>query len=201
MFGFQQKRNLTLEEKLQLLEEVGVVLKPGRSIEELLGSYSRQEYEEEGFGTLLFVLSDEVQIGPDAGASYTRQLFSFDTECIEDNGDYARFATRFAEMFQDEFEISSIEDKVDWESKTAYLSFECQGKQYAIDPELDNDWFDPKVLGLFIQVSEDMNSRKKIGCAIPDGQSVRLCVMTPSQMKAFSKLTGLQMRVLTTRDL
>lgn len=104
-------------------------------------------------------------------------------------------------MFQNEFEISSIEDKVDWESKTAELSFECQGKKYSIEPELNDDWFDSKVLGLFVQVSEAMKSNKKIGFAQPDGQMIRLCVLTPGQMKAFSKLTGLQMRVLTLQDL
>lgn len=201
MFGFKKKRGLTLEEKLQMLAQVGVVMEPGRSIEELLESFGREQYEEDDYDDLLFVLSNEVETGPGAGASYTRQLYSFDTECIEDDGDYAKITNRFAEMFRDEFEISCIEDKVDWDTKTAELSFQCHGKKYFIEPEFQNDWFDAKVLGLFLQVSDDLNSSKKIGIAPPDGQAMQLCVMTPSQMKAFSNLTGLQMRVLTARDL
>lgn len=75
MFGFKKKRKLSLEEKLQSLEEVGVALEPDRSIDELLESFGREEYEGDSYDDLLFALSNEVETGLNAGASYTKQLF------------------------------------------------------------------------------------------------------------------------------
>ena len=201
MFGFKKKMPMTLEQKIAALAEAGVVVDPERTIEEILESNDREEYEEEGFDSLLFTLANEVETGLDAGAYYTNQLYSFDTECVEGDGDYARIAMRFAEMFQGEFEIKAIADKVDWDNKTAELSFECGGKRYHRDLVMDDDWLDAKVFELFVQAENDMNSQRKIGFTDSDGQDILLCVMTPRQMKAFNKLTGQNMRVMTVGDL
>gem|GEM_PF-5642564 len=201
MFRFKKKSLLTLEDKIEKLAEVGVVVDPERTIEEMLVSFNREEYELKGFDSLLFVLANEIESGPGAGAYFTNQLYTFDAECIEDDGDYARIAMRFAEMFQDEFEISEIADKVDWDNNYAEMSFECGGKRYHKEFVLDGDWFDVSVIKLFIEASNDMNSQRKIGFADSDGQEIYLSVMTPIQMKAFSELTGQVMRVLTTNDL
>lgn len=201
MFGFKKKSPKTLEEKIAALAEVGVVVNPERTIEEMLESYGREEYEQEGFDSLLFTLASEVESGLGAGACYTNQLYSFDTECIEDHGDYARIAMRFAEMFRDEFEIKAISDKVDCDNETAELRFECGDKRYHKAFVLTDDWLDVEVFELFIQASNDMKSQRKIGFADSDGQDIWLCVMTLSQMKAFNKLTGQSMRVMTVSDL
>lgn len=201
MFGFKKKAPTTLEEKIEALAAVGVVVDPERTIEEMLESNDREAYEEKGFESLLFTLALEVETGLGAGAYYTNQLYWFDTECIEDTGDYARVAMRFAEMFRDEFEIKDISDKVDWDNESAELSFECGGKRYHKSFVLDSDWLDVAVFELFIQASADMDSLSKIGFTDSDGQDIRLCVMTLKQMKAFNKLTGQNMRVMTVGDL
>jgi len=187
MFGFKKKSPKTLEEKIEALAVVGVVVDPERTIEEMLESNDRKEYEQDGFDSLLFTLANEVETGLGAGAYYTNQLYSFDTECVEGDGDYARIAMRFADMFKDNFEIKAIADKVDWDNKTAELSFECGGKRYRKEFELNDDWFDVEAFGLFIQASSDMNSQREIGFTKSGGQGIWLCVMTPVQMKAFNK--------------
>jgi len=201
MFGFKKKTPTTLEEKIEALAEIGVVVDPERTTEEMLESNDREAYEEKRFDSLLFTLANEVETGLGAGAYYTNQLYSFDTECIEGNGDYARIAMRFAEMFQDEFEIKGISDKVDWDNKAAELSFECGGKRYHKDLVMEDDWLDAKVFELFIQVANDMNSQRRLGFTDSGGQDIWLCVMTQSQMKVFNKLTGQNMRVMTVDDL
>lgn len=196
MFGFKKKSPKTLEDKIAALAEVGVVVNLERTIEEMLESNGREEYEREGFDSLLFTLANEVETGFGAGAYYTNQLYSFDTECIEDHGDYARIAMRFAEMFRNEFEITAIADKVDLDAEIAELSFECGEKKYRMELMVDNDWLDVNVFELFIQVADDMNSKRKIGVTDPDGQDIRLSVMTPGQMNAFNKMTGQSMEVM-----
>jgi hypothetical protein len=201
MFGFQKRSTGTLEEKMLELNRIGLQLNAGRSLKEILGSGDREEFETEGFDTLLFTLANEVETGQGAGESYTNQLYSFDTECIEDTGDYALVAMRIAEMFRDQFVITAVTDNIDWDSERAVLSFECQGKVYSKKVALDGDWFDPQVLELFIRVSTDMKSERKLGIGITDDQTLFLCVMTPKQMKMFNNLTGSSMRVLLESDL
>lgn len=201
MFGFKKKTPLTLEGKIKALAAVSVVIDPERTLEEILESFDREEYEQEGFDSLLFVLANEVETGPSAGAFYTNHLYSLDTECIEDHGDYARIATRLAVMFRDEFNIENISDKVDIDEDIAELSFECMGKKYHKKCRVDNDWLDVSIFELFIQCSSDMRSEKKLVFTVSDGQNLLLSVMTPTQMKAFNKLTGQNMRVMTTNDL
>ena len=55
---------MTLEQQLEKLAEFGIKLDEGITIDDLLYSFNRQDYEKQPFDLLLFVLGIEVeQIG------------------------------------------------------------------------------------------------------------------------------------------
>ncbi len=203
MFGFSKKKSIriSLEDQLRALSEVGVHLKPDRTVDELLESFDREEYESEPYQTLVFVLGSEVETGIDAGAFYTDQLWVLDTECIESQGDYAKLIARLAELFGSELEITDITDSIDHDAQTASVHFSCNGKAYEQDLKYNDDWLDDKLFLPIVRASIEARTKRKLGFTFPDGQCINLCLLTPSQMKAFTKLTGVPMSVLWPKNI
>ena len=202
MFGFRKKTKFptSLEDRLEALSQFGIKLNKDASIEDLLVSGDRSEYESDSLALLLMMLGSEVETGINSGAYFTNQLWNLDTERIEDSGDYWRIILRFDEMFENQLTLTKIQDKVDYDEQEAWVSFESNGKVYQADLEFDDDWMDPNVLKLIIAAATDAGTERILGIGEPDGQSMNLCVMTPQQMKQLNMLTGTNYQPLKLAD-
>lgn len=140
----------TLEEKLEALASCGIKLRPEFSVDDLLSSWGRAEYEEPGFSMTLVGVGMTQEEPPWTPRS--KNLWHFDTECIEDHGSYVDIAKRMVEMADGSLPLTDIEDYVDIEEKKAWLSFKLDGKPIRFDCEVDNDWVDSKVFGHFVNL-------------------------------------------------
>jgi hypothetical protein len=78
---------MTLEKQLAELNRLGLNLADGVTIDDLLYSFGRQEYEKKPFDLILFVLGIEVERKP-WGRPICSRVWNFDTECINGTGDY-----------------------------------------------------------------------------------------------------------------
>ena len=88
---------MTLEEQLAALDAIGIKLNEGATVEDLLYSYDRAEYEKQPFDALLFMLGSEIEREP-WGRYFSSVAWNFDAECIVENGDYVRIVNRLAEL-------------------------------------------------------------------------------------------------------
>ena len=80
---------MTLEEQLSVLAELGLKLNEGISVDDMLYSFGREDYESNPFEMVLFVLGIEVEREP-WGRAMCNRAWNFDTECITSTGDYVQ---------------------------------------------------------------------------------------------------------------
>ena len=151
-------RPTTLEAKLEELKACGLQLAPPFTIDELLKSWDRSEYEKEGFDLVLFGLGMTEEQEP--WRYHSVNLWHFDTECIEDNGDYKNIAERFAEMTQGSLRLEDVKDHVDIEAGEAWLSFRFKGKQIKLDWKVRDDWVDETIFHKFAELLKEADPSK-----------------------------------------
>lgn len=140
----------TLEDKLAALESCGISLGSGFSVDSLLSSWDRAEYEKPGYDLTLVGVGMTQEEPPWKPRS--DNVWHFDTECIEDHGAYADIAKRMVEMAGGSLPLSDIEDYVDIEQGKAWLSFKLDGETFRIDCAVHDDWVDPKIFGHFVRL-------------------------------------------------
>jgi len=173
------KQRLTLEHKLEVLADCGLKLADPFTPEELLKSWDRSEYEGPGFDMVLMGLGITEEQEP--WRNHCVNLWHFDTECIEDHGDYKKIAERMVEMTQGALVLENTQDYVDVEKKVAWLSFSFQGRQIKIECEVQDDWLDARIFAKFVELLGLADPSKVyiyydlggqdclIGCVITDG--------------------------------
>ena len=132
---------MTLEEQLESLSELGLKLNKGVTVDDLLYSFSREEYESEPFELILFVLGIEVERQP-WGRPICSRAWNLDMECIENTGDYVQIVTRLCEVAGQPDLITNIEDFVDLELGQAWLKYTIDGQTRNYTVTVDNDWAD-----------------------------------------------------------
>src|SRR5690242_11344950 len=111
---------MTLEDQLAALSELDLTLNDGVTIDDLLCSFDREDYEETPFDLILFVLGTEVEKAP-WGRAVCSRVWNLDMECICETGDYARIAKRLCEVAGQPDCFTNIEDYVDLVRNEAWL--------------------------------------------------------------------------------
>lgn len=140
---------MTLEQQLEALSEFGLTLNEGVTVDDLLDSSDREEYESKPFDLILLVLGIEVQREP-WGRWICSRAWNLDMECIEETGDYVHIVKRLCEVAGQPDLITHIEDFVDLESGRAWLKYTVAGESRNYTVTVDNDWADPDVIAKII---------------------------------------------------
>jgi hypothetical protein len=132
---------ITLEEQLAALEKLGFCLDTGVTVDDVLHSFSREDYEKRPFDLILFILGAEVERKP-WGRPFCSTVWNFDTECIEESGDYVRIVERLCRVARKPGCLTEITDFVDLESGEAWLKYVANGRPRHLKLEVSNDWAD-----------------------------------------------------------
>ena len=181
--------NVTLEHQLEILSSCGIRLLPEIAINHLLASFDREEFESEPFLLLLTTLGHELETEPYTYPS--DDIWHFDTECIEDHGDYARIAHRFVDLSNGSLPLESIDDYVDIEEGEAWVSFELDGDDYKWTAEVTDDWVDPAIISQFAKLLADRDVGKRFTYLDLKGQDCLIGCGSPEQIEKLRRLTGL----------
>lgn len=136
---------MTLEQQLEALSEVGLTLNDGVTVDDLLYSFDREEFESEPFDLILFVLGIEVEREP-WGRPVCSRAWNLDMECIAETGDYVQIVKRLCEVAGQPSRITDIEDFVDLESGQAWLKYSVDGQARNYTVTVNNDWADPDTI-------------------------------------------------------
>jgi hypothetical protein len=175
----------TLEQKLEVLASCGLRLAEPFTCDNLLKSWNRTDYEKPGYDLTLVGLGMTEEQEP--RRSHCVNLWHFDTECIEDHGDYKRIAERMAEMAGGSLAIENIQDYVNVENKEAWLSFSFRGKDIKIQCEVQDDWVDPGVFSRFVELLAQSDSSKIYVCYELGGQDCLIGCVTKEELKRLNR--------------
>jgi hypothetical protein len=85
-------------------------------------SHSREQFQKDPYRLLLCVLGGEAEDETQAGESGypSDQIWHFDTECIEDHGDYKKIVSRIVTLAHGALPLEQVEDFVDIENGAAW---------------------------------------------------------------------------------
>lgn len=188
MFGLFKKRPaepLTLEQKLAILTECGLSLAPPFTVQHLLESWSREQFEEPGFTMALIGLGMTEEQPP--WRNHSVNVWHFDTECIEDNGSYVRIAERMAELTQGTLVIEDVRDEVNIEEEIATLDFVHDGQPVGLKLKVNEDWVDPTVFTHFVRMLASADASKVFLHHDTQGQDCVIACVTRDQFAALWK--------------
>ena len=121
-------------------------------------------------------------------APHCDNLWHFDTECIEDHGDYVRIGQRMNQLAQGSLALSDFQDHVDVEGGMAWLQFKCHGRTVRIECAVDNDWVDTAVFGHFVDLLAIHGPGKLYIYYDLGGQDCILGCATAAQFEKLKKL-------------
>jgi hypothetical protein len=206
-----RRSRITLEERLMLLEQVGVRLRSSITIEHLLLLDERDSYEGERddhaiapFEHLLIVMGGEDSeltyvMGDEAehfvnefnhrGHGYlSDDIWHFDTECIYDHGDYAEIATRMRDLAHGELPLEEIRDHVDVDQGIAWVAFRLAGQEYRWDAVVNDDWADPDIFSNFAALLAAHSATHRFTYLDLEGQD---CLIGCSTLEALIQLRDL----------
>jgi hypothetical protein len=130
----------SLAAALEHLAGIGIRVRPGISHEDLLHSLGGSMESSVDWVQLLCVLGSEVERG--AFERISDDIWHFDAECIEDQGDYVRVVQRFVILAKGALPLSDIHDHVDVEAEEAWIEFTLEGKKVHWDLKVSDDWVD-----------------------------------------------------------
>lgn len=187
----EKKYRPTFEEQLQNLTDCGISLLPKFETEILFEEYSKEDFEREPYELLVTTLGSDVELENGEWSVLSNDISLFDTECIEDNGDYLRIAELMRNLADGDLPLQNIVDFVDVDEETAWLEFELDERKYHWDLKVDNDWVDTDIFEMFGKLLQKRNPNKNYTYFDFGGQDFLLGCCTPEQLTKIRDITGM----------
>lgn len=193
----ERKSNPAFEEQLQNLADCGIKLRSQFSPEVLFEEWKKEDFEKEPYEMLLVALGGDKETETWQWTPLSNNIWHFDTECIEDFGDYAEIAVRMRDLAEEDLPLESIGDYIDIEEEIAWLEFGLDGRKYHWDLQIEDDWVDTEIFGMFIELLENRGSNKKYTYFDLRGQDCLIGCCTAEQLAKLRKVTGLDIEWLS----
>lgn len=177
---------MTLEQQLAKLAELGLTLDNGITIDDILDSFDRKDYEEQPFDLILFVLGIEVERAP-WGRSICSRVWNFETECITSTGDYVRIVERLCKVAGQADRLKEISDFVDIDAGKAWLKYKVDGTERNWPVEVNDDWVDTLTLNY---VMDDIEREGHRFYFKDNGQAMVLFYLDSKTAAELNRLSG-----------
>lgn len=172
--------SIPLETQIAALKDAGLSMHPERTIDELLTSWPRADYESDPYNLILFMYGGEVEAEP-WGRHFCDRGFNLDMECLAEAGDYVRALTEVARITGRQHLVSGMSDNFDIEAETAEIKYTLQGRQRALKAKVDNDWADPEAVAAFMRDLETAIGDGRRFWAADNGQASVLFFVTDAE--------------------
>lgn len=132
---------VSLEQQIAALRDAGLPLNPAVTVDDLLHSFPRAEFEGAPYGLLLFMYGVEIEREP-SGRYISDYAWNFDHECIEGPGSYVFIVKEFARLTGIENLVTDVTDRVDMNAPAASVSYAVRGARRSFEMNIRNDWVD-----------------------------------------------------------
>jgi hypothetical protein len=187
---FGKFRRPTLAEGLAALERYGIRKRDDVSIDDILHSTEGTLSDPIDYRKLLCVMGGSVKRGDFRPRS--NDLWHFDTECIEDEGDYVRIAERLVLLSKGALTISEVSDHINIENAEAWLELGFLGKRVHWDLTVQDDWVDATIFSRFVKLFQAVPSEARFTYADLGGQDCLIGFSAEEQRNALTNLTGVK---------
>lgn len=165
---------------------------PERTIDELLRSWPRADYETDPYNLLLFMYGSEVETGP-SGRFFCARGWNFDMECLYERGDYVRAFEDIVRITGHPRLVADMSDNFDPGYDACEIRYKLQGREKSLSARVDNDWADPKAVAAFMLDLESAIGDGQRFWAADNGQSSVLFFVHDAEA---AKINALRERVL-----
>ncbi|MEZ5945263.1 MAG: hypothetical protein R3C13_09045 [Hyphomonas sp.] len=179
--------SIPVEVQIDALKAAGLMMNPGRTIEELLHSWPRTEYEKDPYNLILFMYGSEVEEAP-WGRNFCDRGWNFDMECLSDAGDYARALSAILRTTGQPDIITELSDNFDINAPTCEIRYLLNGRRRVVEAKVNHDWADPEALGTFLRDIEKTIEDGRSFWAADNGQSSILFFLTDLEGESINGL-------------
>lgn len=187
-----------LETQVEALRAAGLPLAPGRTIDDLLMSWSREEFESDPYNLLLVMYGSEVEAEP-WGRVFCERGWNFDMECLAQAGDYARAFAPVLRTTGRPGLVKDLSDDFHIDAEAVEIRYTLQGQPRRLTARVDNDWADPEAVTAFLRDVEIAVGDDRRFWAADNGQASVLLFITEAEAAAIDGLRpGLLMRYVET---
>jgi hypothetical protein len=181
---------VSLEDQLEALASCGIRLRTEFSIETLLESFSREEYETKPHIGALIRLGGEVEREP--WTALSDNMWHVDMKCIETTGDYTHIAERMKALAQGELPIENIRDHVELENGDAWVAFELNGETIEWHARVHENWIDPGILSNFCSLLTAQGGTRRFTFFDLKGQYCLVGCATEEELRKLRNELGLK---------
>lgn len=176
-----------LELQIARLADAGLLMVPGRTINELLLSWPREDYEDDPYNLLLFMYGSDVEEEP-WGRPFCERGWNFDMECLAEAGDYARAFTHIVRITGRPGLVTDLSDDFNPHAGTATIRYTINGSARVLKAVVDNDWADPEAVAAFVKDIEAGVSDGRRFWAADNGQASVLFFITEDEANKVNAL-------------
>lgn len=191
----QEVKRVTLEQQLAKLAELGLKLDDGITIDDLLFSSDRKDYEERPFDLILFTLGIEVEREP-WGRSVCSRAWDFDTECITSTGDYVQIVKRLCQVAGRPDCLKDVSDFVDIDGGKAWLKYKVDGTERNWSVKMEDDWADMETVS---HVMNDIERDAHRFYFIDNGQAMVLFYLDSEKASELNRLSNNALKPVLTK--
>lgn len=182
--------NLSFEHQLQIFESLGFKFNEGISESDLVKWTDKKFFEKNPFELLYFVLGD---VQDETYKPFTDDCWHFDTEYINDQGDYVDILENMQRISKNEIQFKNLKDYLDVEEGVAWVSFDLNGDSYKWDLEVMDDWVDGAIFEKLVELTKKYNTNKKF-TYLEGGQDMVIGYHSADELLKIKKVTGLDIK-------
>lgn len=185
--GAWRGSTIPLEAQIEALEAAGIALQPGCTLEDLLLSWPRIDYERDPYNLLLFMYGSEVEAEP-WGRAFCERVWNFDMECLTGAGDYVRAFRQILRITGQPQLASEMSDTFSFEADDCEIRYTINARRSVLKARVDNDWADPDAVSAFIHDVEAAIGDGRHFWAGENGQASVLLFLTGAEAAQLNAL-------------
>jgi len=167
------REKISIEDQLLVLSDLGIKPKHDGYLDWVCYEWGRDAVEADRYNLILFSLGGERESG-DSWERLSEDVYSFDTECVEDEGIYADIFINLAALSKGAFCIKNVSSTVDHDNRSASVSFTYNNVNYSWDLQYEDDWFDGDVVNKINQLLKEGESKMFFYTCSPDQNLITL---------------------------
>jgi len=186
---FKSNKKISIEQQLNTFSKLNITPKNDDFIDWIYCEWGRKAVEADPYNLILSSLGGERENG-DAWERVSDDVYSFDTECVEDADIYAEILTNLAALSKDAFSITNITSTVNHENCEASISFTHNKVSYHWHLQYNNDWFDGDVINKINQLLRENDSSEFFYTCIL-GQNLMVLFTSQSNIDEVNKLVSI----------
>jgi len=132
---------MKLEDQIEKLKTLGISLNKDVTIDDILYSFERHEYENRPFDLILFVFGIEIEREP-WNRYFSKDVWNFDMKSITSTGAYVSIINKFCELSGNPNALTNITDMIDSQSQKAWVKYDFGEIRRKWEIEFNDKWAD-----------------------------------------------------------